>query len=75
MEGRAGRRRRDRDSCQQVALTRHLGRNWRRCVGRLRVVHIPLVFSPLFAAAFNYDYNALDGGERSAISKGYDNLA
>ncbi|KAM5543132.1 hypothetical protein V8D89_003006 [Ganoderma adspersum] len=25
-------------------------------------------------AAFDYDYNALDDGERSAISKGYDNL-
>ncbi|KAM5543177.1 hypothetical protein V8D89_003051 [Ganoderma adspersum] len=25
-------------------------------------------------AAFNYDYNALDGGERSAISKGYEDI-
>ncbi|KAM5543135.1 hypothetical protein V8D89_003009 [Ganoderma adspersum] len=25
-------------------------------------------------AAFDYDYNALDDGERSAISKGYDNI-
>ena len=25
-------------------------------------------------AAFNYDYNGLDGGERSSISKGYDDI-
>ena len=25
-------------------------------------------------AAFDYDYNALDGGERSAISKGYKDI-
>ena len=27
-----------------------------------------------FVAAFDYDYNALDGGEQSALAKGYDNL-
>ena len=30
--------------------------------------------SQWFLAAFNYDYNALDGGERSAIAKGYEDI-
>ena len=28
----------------------------------------------MFSAAFNFDYNALDGGERSAIAKGYEDV-
>ena len=30
--------------------------------------------SQWFLAAFNYDYNALDGGERSAIANGYEDI-
>ena len=30
--------------------------------------------SPDAAAAFNHDYDALDGGGRSAISKGYEDI-
>ena len=64
---------RTRACCEQDAFTRNSGHHRRRCVLSLRIVLLNSVLTDV-VAAFDYDYNALDDGDRSAISKGYDNI-
>lgn len=73
VEGGARWRWRARARCEQDALARDPRRHRRRCLLHARIIRFDVVLID-FVAAFDYDYNALDGGDRSPISKGYDNI-
>ena len=57
-----------------MALSCNAGRHWRRLVTLTITDAGTLLYSCGTIAAFNYDYGALDGGGRSAISKGYEDI-
>ena len=57
---------------EQMALPRDVGYHWGRSCTSSTAIPCQSLHEAI--AAFNYDYNALDGGERSAISKGYEDI-